>query len=51
MVKKYLKKYSEMWNKIKSLIKKGFNSERVFNDKYIKTKIKVYNNRKNVNMQ
>ena len=32
-----------MWNKIKSLIKKEFNSEPAYNDKYIKTKIKIYN--------
>ena len=43
--KKISKKYSEIWDKIKSLIKKGFNSEPVYNDKYIKTKIKIYNNR------
>ena len=35
-----LEKYSETWNKIKSVIKKEFNSEPVYNDKHIKTKIK-----------
>ena len=43
--KEILKKYSEIWNKIKSLIKKEFNSKPVYNDKYIKTKIKIYNSR------
>ena len=43
--KEILKKYSEIWNKIKSLIKKEFNSEPGYNDKYIKTKTKIYNNR------
>ena len=43
--KKILEKYSEIWNKIKRLIKKEFNSEPVYNDKYIKTKIKIYNDR------
>ena len=38
-----LKKYFEIWNKIKSLIKKEFNSEPVYHDQYIKTKIKIYN--------
>ena len=38
--KEYQKKYSEIWNKVKSLIKKEFNSEPVYNDKYIKTKKK-----------
>ena len=49
--KKILKKYSEIWDKIKSLIKKEFNSEPVYNDKYIKTKIKIYNNRVYTNFQ
>ena len=31
--KKMFKKYTEIWNKIKSLIKKDFNSEPVYNDK------------------
>ena len=43
--KDILKKYSEIWNEIKSLIKKEFNSEAVYNDKYIKTKIKIYSDR------
>ena len=49
--KEILKKYSDIWNKIKSLIKKEFNSEPVYNDKYIKTKIKIYNNRVYTNFQ
>ena len=49
--KEILKKYSKIWNKIKSLIKKEFNSEPVYNDKYIKTKIKIYNNRVYTNFQ
>ena len=49
--KEILKKYSEIWNKIKSLIKKEFNSEPVYNDKYIKTKTKIYNNRVYTNFQ
>ena len=51
MIKKYLKKYSEIWDKSKSLIKKEFNSESVYNDKYIGTKIKIYNNRVYTNFQ
>ena len=49
--KEMLKKYLEIWDKIKSLIKKEFNSEPVYNDKYIKTKIKIYNNRVYTNFQ
>ena len=49
--KEILKKYSEIWDKIKSLIKKEFNSEPVYNDKYVKTKIKIYNDRVYTNFQ
>ena len=42
---KTLKKYLKIWNKIKSLIKKELNSEPVYNDKYIKTRIKNFNDR------
>ena len=49
--KESLKKYSRRWNAIKSLIKKEFNSEPVYNDQYIKTKIKIYNNRVDTNFQ
>ena len=34
---KILKKYLKIWNRIKSLIKKGLNSKPVDNDEYIKT--------------
>ena len=37
--KEILEKYSEIWNKIKSLLKKEFNSEPVYNEKPIKTKM------------
>ena len=49
--KELLKKHSEIWNKIKSLIKKEFNSELVYNDKYIKARIKIYNNKVYTNFQ
>ena len=39
MIKKTLEKYNKIWNKIKGLLKKS-NSEPMYNDKYIKTKIK-----------
>ena len=35
--KEISKRYSQIRNKIKSLMKKEFNSEPVYNDKYIKT--------------
>ena len=49
--KEILNKYSEIWNKIKSLIKKEFNSEPMNNDKYIKTKLKIINNKVYTNFQ
>ena len=48
--KKILEK--ETWNKIKrKKNKKKINSEPVYNDKYIKTKIKIYNDRVYTNVQ
>ena len=35
-------KYNEIWNKISNSIIKGFDSEPVYNGKYLKTKIKSY---------
>ena len=49
--KKILEEYFEIWNKIKSLIKKEFNSEPVYNDKYIQIKIKIYNDKVYANFQ
>ena len=45
MTKKILEKYNKIWNKIKSLFKKECNSKPVYNDKYIETEIKIYDNR------
>ena len=46
--KKLLKKRNKIWDKIGNLLEKGFKSEPV---KYIKTKIKIYNNRVYANFQ
>ena len=35
-----LEKYNEIWEKVKNSIKKEFDSELVYNVKYMKTKIK-----------
>ena len=40
---KLLKKYDEIWGKVKNSNKKVFNSEPVNNEKYLKAKIKSYN--------
>ena len=36
-----LKKYNKIQDKVKNLFKKEFNSETVYNDKYIKIKINL----------
>ena len=35
-----LKTYNEIWEKVSKSIKKEFDSERVYNNKYLKTKVK-----------
>ena len=50
-VKEILEKQNKIWNNIKNLIKKDFNSEPMYNDKYIKTKIKFYNDKVYKNVQ
>ena len=44
-----LEKYNEIWEKVKNIIKKEFDSESVYNEKYLKTKIKSYNENINTN--
>ena len=48
-----LKKYNQIWNKIKRLLNITFDSEPVYgdNDKYIKTKIKIYAGSENTNFK
>ena len=48
---KLLKNYNKIWEKISSLMNIEFDSEPVYgdNDKYIKTKIKLYGNKVNTN--
>ena len=40
-------KYNEICDKISKIIKKGLGSEHVYNDKYLKTKIKSYEEKVN----
>ena len=37
-----LEKYNKTWGKVSNRIKKGFDSGPVYNEKYLKTKIKSY---------
>ena len=50
---KLLKKYNKIWEKISNLMNIEFDSEPVYgdNDKYIKTKIKMCEDRVNTNFQ
>ena len=50
---KLLKKYNKIWGKINNLMNIEFDSEPVYgdNDKYIKIKIKTYEDRVNTNFQ
>ena len=50
---KLLKKYNKIWGKINNLMNIEFDSEPVYgdNDKYIKIKIKMYEDRVNTNFQ
>ena len=44
-----LQKYNEIWEKVRNSTEKEFNSEPVYNEKYLKTKIKSYNGKINAN--
>ena len=48
-----LKKYIQIWKRVEQLLKIKFNSEPVYgdNDKYVKTKIKIYGGSVNTNFQ
>ena len=50
---KLLKNYNQIWKKVKKLLKIKFDSEPIYgnNDKYIKTKIKMYGDSVNTNFQ
>ena len=44
-----LEKYNEIWEKVKNNLKKEFDSEPVYNEKYLKAKMKSYNEKINTN--
>ena len=50
---KLFKKYNQIWKKVKNLLNIKFNSEPVYgdNNKYMKTKIKIYDGNINTNFQ
>ena len=51
--KQLLKKYNQIWKRVEKLLKIEFDSEPVYgdNDKYIKTKIKIYAGSVNTNFK
>ena len=46
----FLEKYNKIWKKVCNIINKEFNSNLLYNGKYIKTKMKSYNGKINVNL-
>ena len=44
-----LEKSHQIWDKVINSIKKEFDSQSVYNEKYLKTKIKSYNGKINTN--
>ena len=44
-----LKEYNEIWEKVKNNLKKEFDSEPVYNEKYLKAKIKLCNGKISIN--
>ena len=46
-----LKKPNEIWNKIGSLLKTKIDNKPMYNDKYIKIKLKIYNDKVYTNFQ
>ena len=46
---KLLGKYNEIWEKVRNNIKKEFDSEPVYNGKYLRAKIKSYKGKINTN--
>ena len=46
---KLLEKYNEIREKVSNIIKKGFDGEPVYNDKYLKNKIKSCKGKFNTN--
>ena len=39
----FLERYTAIWEKISNLVKKNFDSDPIYNNKYINTEIRSYN--------
>ena len=44
---KLLNAYNKVWDKVSNIMQKGFDSESVYNEKYLKAKIKSYGDKIN----
>ena len=47
----FLEKYNKIWEKFKNTINKEFDSDPVYNEQYLKAKIKYYNGKINSNFR
>ena len=47
--RKLLEKYNKIWKKVSNIIKKYFFSKPLYNEKYLKSKVKSYNGKINTN--
>ena len=43
-INEFLERYTAIWEKISDLVNKKFDSDPIYNNKYINTKIRSYNN-------
>ena len=43
-----LEKFNKIWKKVSNITKKEFDSKPVYNEKYLKTKIKSYNGKSTI---
>ena len=48
-IRTMLEKYNEIWKKASNVIKNKFDSKPVYNEKYLKTKLKPYDGKINTN--
>ena len=46
-----LENYNEIWEKVSNIIKKEIESKPIYNEKYLKTKMKCYNAEINTNFR
>ena len=47
----FLEKHNEIWEKVKNIIKKEFDNEQVYSEKYLKAEIKSYNGKINTSFR